>query len=159
MRKRADAKGLAAIFDSLVFLCIIIVIVLAILDSPGNGGESEPWDRSATVHSVLIHSTLSMTESPFEESNCSEAPVAELLRQALSSSDRDLVDRLSRHLEPLSDALVEAPYHYRWVVSGISAEIAMGERSIPEDRDVTASKIEVELREGSYTSILYLWIL
>jgi hypothetical protein len=159
MRKRADARGLAAIIDSLVFVCIISVIVLAVLESPGTDKASEPWDRSAMLHSVLIHSTLSMYETPFEEENYSEAPVAELLRHALGSGDRDLMDRLSSHLEPLSDALVEAPYHYLWVVTGTNDEIVMGERSIPDNCDVKASKMEVEHGEGSCTSILYLWIL
>jgi hypothetical protein len=159
MRKRADARGLAAILDSLVFVCIISVIVLVVFKSPSTTEESEPWDRTATIHSVLIHSTLPITETSFEEENGSEAPVAELLRQALNSCDHGLMDRLLNRLESLSDALVETPYHYRWVVSGTNDEIIIGERTIPVHCDVMASKMEVEHGEGSYTSIFYLWIL
>jgi hypothetical protein len=159
MRKSLNGGGLAAIIDSLVFVCIIGVIAMLVLDSPSPEAQSEPWDQSSMVHSVLIHCTISMMGTESEGLNYSEGQVSELLSEALSSGDRSLMNRLSDRLKPISESLVEAPYHYRWVISGTNDEIAIGESAIPDSCDIMASLIEVKHGESAYTSVIYLWIL
>jgi hypothetical protein len=159
MRKSVNVGGLAAIIDSLVFVCIISVIALMVLDSPEHEAQSEPWDQSSMVHSVLIHCTVSMMGIDGEGANYSEAQVCELLGEALDSGDMKLMNRLSDRLEPISGSLIEAPYHYRWVISGTNDEIAIGEGVIPDSCDVMASIIESKYGENAFTSVLYLWIL
>jgi|GEM_PF-7023587 len=159
MRKLLNGGGLAAIIDSLVFICIIGVVAMLVLDSPSPEAQSEPWGQSLMVHSVLIHCTISMMGTDGEGLNYSEAQVSELLSEVLVSGDRSLMNRLSDRLVPISESLVEAPYHYRWVISGASNEIAIGESAIPDSCDIMASLIEVKHGESAFTSVLYLWIL
>jgi hypothetical protein len=159
MRKSLNRGGLAAIIDSLVFVCIIGVVAMLVLDSPSPEAQNEPWDQSSMVHSVLIHCTISMMGTDGEGANYSEAPVSELLSEVLSSGDRSLMDRLSDRLKSISESLVEAPYHYRWVISGTNDEIAIGESTIPNSCDIMASVIGVKHGESAFTSVLYLWIL
>jgi hypothetical protein len=154
-----NAAGLTAIIDSLVFVCIVSVIALLILDSQSHEKQSEPWDQSSTVHSVLIHCTVPMVETYDEGTNYSEAQVSELLFQALGSGNRSLMDRLSDHLMQISESLIEAPYHYRWVITGTNEEIAIGESVLPDSCDIMASSIESKNGEITFTSVLYLWIL
>jgi hypothetical protein len=159
MRKSVNVEGLAAIIDSLVFVCIIGVVALLILDSPRHEVQSEPWDQSSMVHSVLIHCTISMMETSGEGANYSEVQVSELLSGALGSGNRSLMNRLSDLLEPISESLIEAPYLYRWVISGTNDEIAIGESLLPDSCDIMASSIESKGGESAFTSVLYLWIL
>lgn len=154
-----DRKGLAGIIDSLVFVCIICVIALLILDSPNGDTQSKRWDQSSMIHSVLIHSTISMMEMDDAGTNYSEAPVSQLLCEALGSGDRRLIDRLSGILGPIADPLIEPPYHYQWVVNGTNGEIRMGEGVIPSSCDIMASKVGVMHDGEVLTSVLYLWIL
>ncbi len=157
MRKKADS-GLAAILDSLTFVCIVSIIALMVLDSPSEADRTEPWDRSSAIHSVLIHSTIPMETAAKGQGN-SEAKAGDLLFEALRSGDRSLMDRLSSQLGLDADALVEAPYHYRWVIDGANEEIAIGETALPDSSDILASRIEVERGGIALTSIFYLWIL
>jgi hypothetical protein len=152
-------EGLAAIIDSLVFVCIVGVVALLILDSQSYEEQSEPWDQSSTVHSVLIHCTIPMVEMDENGSNYTELQVSELLSQALGSGNRSLMNRLSDHLERISESLIEAPYHYRWIITGTNDEIAIGENALPDSRDIMASSIESKHGEITITSVLYLWIL
>ena len=159
MRKSVDVGGLAAIVDSLVFVCIIGVVALLILDSPSHEANSEPSDKSSMIHSVLIHCTISMMGTGIEGANYSEALVSELLSEALGSGNRSLMSRLSDRLEPISESLIEAPYRYRWVISGTNDEIAIGESALPDSCEIMASVIESKYGESAFTSVLYLWIL
>jgi hypothetical protein len=159
MRKSVNVGGLAAIIDSLVFVCIISMIALLVLDSPDLEAQSEPWDQSSMVHSVLIHCTVSMMGADGEGANYSEAQVSELLGEVLGSGNMSLMNRLSGCLDLISESLIEAPYHYRWVISGTNDEIAIGESVIPDSRDIMASIIESKYGESAFTSVLYLWIL
>ena len=110
------------------------------------------------IHSVLIHSTISIEPSGETTIN-SEAVVTDLFFEALDAGDRQLMDRLSSQLGSIADILVEAPYHYRWVITGASDEIVIGERTLPDSCDIMASRIKVEHGGNVFTSILYLWIL
>jgi energy-converting hydrogenase Eha subunit A len=159
MRKSRDVGGLAAIIDSLVFVCIISVIALLILESPSDEVQSKSWDQSSMFHSVLIHSTVSMMEIDVGGANYAEAQVSELLCEALGSGDRSLMNRLSDRLELISESLIETPYHYRWVISGTNDEIAIGEGAIPDSCDIMTSTIEVKRDQSAFASVLYLWIL
>ncbi len=154
MRKSARTDGLAAIIDSLMFVCIVSAIALLIVNSPNGEETDEPSDQSVMIHSVLIHGTISMGMA-----NGSEAPVPEFLHAALASGEKETMERLSDRLGPISDALVEEPYHYRWVVTGMNGEIAMGEDVVLEEISIMASKIVFGSDEGGFTSIFYLWIL
>ena len=69
------------------------------------------------------------------------------------------MDRLSDRVETISESLVEAPYHYRWVISGTNDEIAIGESAILDSCDIMASLIVVKHGESAFNSVLYLWIL
>lgn len=157
MRMKAD-RGLAAILDSLMFVCIVSTIALMALESQSSTDRKEPWDQSSVIHSVLIHSTIPMETAEDGQGN-SEAPMEDLLFEALRSGDRSLMDRLSSQLDSVADALVEASYHYRWVVEGESEEIAIGETALPDSCDIMASRIEVERGGSTIASIFYLWIL
>ena len=159
MKKRSDGAGLAAIIDSLMFVCIVSALALLVLESPGTVEESDPWDRSTMIHSVLMHSTISISEGDVQGPDSPEAPVSELLCQSLGSRDRQLIGQLSSRLEPISDALVQVPYHYRWVVTGAGEEVAIGESALPDSCDIMASRVEMDRGGSAFVSILYLWIL
>ncbi len=159
MKKVVGRHGIAAVIDSLVFVCIIAVIALLILDSQSSVVQSESFDRSSMVHSVLVHSTIAMNDVDRDGENSSEAQVSELLCEALGSGDQALVSRLSARLGSISDPLIEAPYHYRWVVSGANEEISIGESSVPKSCDIMASAIDMKHEGQAIRSVLYLWIL
>jgi hypothetical protein len=159
MRKSLNVAGIAAIIDSLVFICIVSVITVLILSPQSNEGPGEPWDQSSIVHSVLIHSTIPMVDTNDEGANYTEVQVSELLLQALGSGNRSLVNRLSDHLEQISESLIEPPYHYRWVITGANDEIALGESALPDSCDIKASSLESKRGDIVFTSVLYLWIL
>ncbi len=156
--KKGSSGGMAAILDSLMFVCIISAIALLVIESPSNNEKTETWDQTSMIHSVLVHSTISMGtdgEADFQ----SEAVVTDLSFEALGAGDQQLMDRLSTQLESMADALVEVPYHYRWIITGASNEMVMGESILPDSCDIMASRIEADLGGNIFTSIFYLWIL
>lgn len=139
MRRALGKKGVAALFDSLIFLSVVATVSIALLSSfvP----HDVPTERSNVddVHAVLLRCTLPVSEGK----NVT-------MLEAVASSDR-----LTPKMEQLASSTLSElmpTTSWRWSLRSTQLSFVMGEE-LPVGCDIHASTIAV----GDGALILQAW--
>lgn len=143
-RRKLDNGGMAALFDSLLFLAVVAIVSIVLLSSASSrpevpdGKESEELDA---VHEVLLRCTVPV----------SQGKNASLMEAAVQSSV--LMPEMERMISSTLDEMLPL-MSWRWTFDSPQGTNVLGDE-VPAGKDVYASKVTVA--DGVFAFTLQAW--
>jgi hypothetical protein len=139
-----ERRGLAAVFDAMIFLAIVSVVAVTLLStiSPPPAGNGVEVDVEA-VHNVLLRSTV--TTGPGNNLTVQEAAVT----SSCIDDNRNCIQQRMAFLLPGRS--------WRWTVDHDGAHMVLGTPVVPEGVDVHCSIVRFDLPDGELSCRLDVW--
>jgi hypothetical protein len=151
MRRIKDRKGMAALFDALMFLSVMSVVSVAVLAAftPDRSGDDDTQSYVQKCHSVL----LGMTLRSWSNSSQRLMPVSDAIA-ALLAVDKPLPDRIRTEIDAMIVGLFEPQFQAQWSCTMGGSRLVFGPDLSDRTGDVFVSTLYVSSPSGPCSYVL-----
>jgi hypothetical protein len=125
MRRKSDRKGMAALFDALMFLSVMSVVSVTVLVAfaPTRPGDNDTQSYVQKCHSVLLGTTL----RSWSDSSARLMPVSDAIA-ALLAIGKPLPDRISSEIGAMLRGMFEPQFRAEWRCTLGDSHLVFGSR-------------------------------
>jgi hypothetical protein len=123
MRRKSDRKGMAALFDALMFLSVMSVVSVTVLVAfaPTRPGDNDTQSYVQKCHSVLLGTTL----RSWSDSSARLMPISDAIA-ALLAIGKPLPDRISSEIGAMLRGLFEPQFRAEWTCTLGDSHLVFG---------------------------------